>query len=143
MYRNVLDLWCFILYLVIMEDDVSILVFSRNRVRPQLLHKEHLIRELWGNTCKKNTKNVRKIVYTRDVTATLSDIQRWFHTFTNGACFLDPVSQMTNKIEEKVAFRYTDHCKNIANALNFSAELLHFSKILMEVSRTFIGDFHE
>lgn len=93
---------------------------------------------------KEHKKNVRKIVYARDVTATLSDIQRWFHTFTNGACFLDPVSQMTNKIEEKVAFRYTDHCKNIAKALNFSAELLYFSKkILMEVSRTFIGDFHE
>ena len=31
---------------MIVEDDVSILVLARHCVRPQLLHEEHLVREL-------------------------------------------------------------------------------------------------
>ena len=33
-------------HLMIVEDDVSILVLARHCVRPQLLHEEHLVREL-------------------------------------------------------------------------------------------------
>ena len=36
--------------LVKVEDDVGVPVFARNRVRPQLLHEEHLVRELRGGS---------------------------------------------------------------------------------------------
>ena len=39
--------------LVEVEDDVGVPVFARHRVRPQLLHEEHLVRELGGGSWSK------------------------------------------------------------------------------------------
>ena len=39
------------MHLVVMEDEVSVDVIAGYRVGPQLLHKEHLVGELWWSTC--------------------------------------------------------------------------------------------
>ena len=38
--------------LVEVEDDVGVPVLARHRVSPQLLHEEHLVRELRGGSCQ-------------------------------------------------------------------------------------------
>ena len=60
------------------EDDVRVPVLPGHRVRPQLLHEEHLVREL------------RRSAVPR------------------GPCLLDPVGQVADKVEEEVALGHGD-----------------------------------
>ncbi len=60
---------------MIVEDDVRVCVFAWHRVRPQLLHEKDLIRELWSRTVPCRSS------------------------------LFDPICQMSNKIEEEIAFR--------------------------------------
>jgi hypothetical protein len=61
-----------------MEDGVSILVLAWDSVRPELLHEEQLIRQLWADA-----------------------IFGW-------PSFLDPNWQMAHKVEEEVSLGNTD-----------------------------------
>lgn len=58
-----------------MENQIGVSVFTRNCIRPKLLHKEDLIRKL-----------------------------RW-HSISRWSSFPDPISQMSYEIEEEVSFR--------------------------------------
>jgi len=60
--------------LMIVEDQVGILVLARHRIRPELLHEEHLI-------CELGTSAV-----------------------TRGTRLLDPIGQVPNKVKEEIAF---------------------------------------
>ena len=61
--------------MVVVEDDVSVDVFSGHGVGPQLLHEEHLIGELWGRPVP------------------------------GGPGLLDPVGEVPDEVEEEVALR--------------------------------------
>ena len=67
------------MYLMVVEYDVGIPILAGNRVCPELLHEEDLIREL----------------------------ER--HAILRRPRFLDPVGQVTHKIEEEVALRHADN----------------------------------
>ena len=67
------------MYLMVVEYDVGISILAGNCVCPELLHEEDLIHEL----------------------------ER--HAVLCGPRFLDPVRQVTHKIEEKVALRHADN----------------------------------
>ena len=69
--------------LMIVEPDVRIDVLARNCQRPEFLHVEHLVRQLW---------DFRLSLCSR------------FHY---------PVSQVTYKVKEEVILRYADHCKQM------------------------------
>ena len=84
--------------LVEVEDNISIPVLPRHGVGPQLLHEEHLVREL-GCCPYKHTALISKIFF-----KTISVL-----TVTCWTSFLDPVSQVTNKIKEEVTLGNTDH----------------------------------
>ena len=46
---------CSAVYLMVVEDEVSIDVLSRHSVGPQLFHEEHLVGKLGGSACTPTT----------------------------------------------------------------------------------------
>lgn len=65
--------------LVIMENQISVSIFTRHSVGPQFFHEEHLIGELWGDaiSCRSS--------------------------------FSYPVCQVANEVEKEIAFRDGDY----------------------------------
>lgn len=77
------------LYLMIMEYNISLWIFARYGVSPQLLHKEHLISELHSGSCV--LKRLR---------------------------LSHPVCEMSDKVKEEVSFWHRYNCKHYTELLD-------------------------
>lgn len=62
-----------------MEYQISVSIFAWYRIGPQFFHEEHLVGELWG------------------------------HSISCWSRFSYPVCQMTDEVEEEIAFRNGDY----------------------------------
>ena len=69
--------------LVVVEDDVGVPVLAGHSVSPQLLHEEHLVRELRGHTWNRDAHGLSEWGLTENEICTLSTVKRMKGTISD------------------------------------------------------------